>query len=79
MSFGLVLGAGGATGWVFHTGVLRALREERGIDPADAAVIVGTSAGSAIAASIRAGLDVDEIFRAVTRPPSTEDQRLMRA
>jgi NTE family protein len=79
MSFGLVLGAGGATGWVFHTGMLRALREERGFDPADAAVIVGTSAGSAVAASIRAGLDEDEIFQAVTRPPSTEDQRRMRA
>ena len=77
MSFGLVLGAGGATAWVFHTGVLRTLREEAGIEPAAAGVIVGTSAGASIAAALRAGLDVDEIFRAVARPPSEDDRQRM--
>lgn len=74
MGFGLVLGAGGATGWVFHTGVLRTMEDEYGLDPADADVIVGTSAGSAVAAGLRAGLDAAEILAAITRPP-TEDQR----
>ncbi len=79
MRFGLVLGAGGATGWVFHTGVLRTLQHDRGLHPADADVIVGTSAGSVVAAAVRAGLTVDEIFEAVTAPPSPEQRAAMKA
>ena len=33
MKYGLVLGAGGATAWVFHTGVVRTLQQEAGLDP----------------------------------------------
>jgi NTE family protein len=77
MSVGLVLGAGGATAWVFHTGVLGTLQTEVGLDPAGVDIIVGTSAGASVAATIRAGLDVDEIFRAATRPPKREEQRAM--
>jgi NTE family protein len=79
MNVGLVLGAGGATAWVFHTGVLRALQHEPGLEPDDAGVIVGTSAGSSVAAAVRAGLTVEEIFAAVTTPPSPEQQEAMRA
>ena len=50
--FALVLGAGGTAGEAFHRGVLRAL-QETGLDPRSAAVVVGTSAGSIVAASIR--------------------------
>jgi NTE family protein len=50
--FALVLGAGGTAGEAFHRGVLRALQEV-GLDPRSAAVVVGTSAGSIVAASIR--------------------------
>ena len=50
--FGLVLGAGGVVGEAFHHGVVRAL-EEAGIDVAAADVVVGTSAGSIMAASLR--------------------------
>ena len=50
--FALVLGAGGTAGEAFHRGVLRALHEV-GLDPRSAAVVVGTSAGSIVAASIR--------------------------
>ena len=49
---GMVLGAGGVTGDAFHRGVLRALRES-GYDARAAHVIAGTSAGSAVGASLR--------------------------
>ena len=52
MTFGLVLGAGGTTGEAFHRGVVRAMHE-RGLHPPEAKVVVGTSAGSIVAASIR--------------------------
>ncbi|HWH29797.1 MAG TPA: patatin-like phospholipase family protein [Mycobacteriales bacterium] len=52
MSFALVLGAGGQAGEAFHRGVLRALHDV-GLDARDAAVVVGTSAGSITAASLR--------------------------
>ena len=74
MRYGLVLGAGGATAWVFHTGVIRTLQQEAGLDPTTAEVIVGTSAGAAVAATVRAGLDVGEVLAAATRPPSPEQR-----
>ena len=52
MSFALVLGAGGQAGEAFHRGVLRALHDV-GLDARDASVVVGTSAGSITAASLR--------------------------
>jgi NTE family protein len=54
MRFALVLGAGGTVGEAFHRGVLRAMQEV-GLDPRSAAVVVGTSAGSIVAASVRRG------------------------
>ncbi len=77
MKFGLVLGAGGATAWVFHSGVLRTLADERGIDAAAADVIVGTSAGAAVGATMRAGLPVEDVLTAATRPPSPEQRQAM--
>ena len=50
---GMVLGAGGLTGEAYHRGVLRAL-QDTGWDARDADVLVGTSAGSIVAASLRA-------------------------
>ena len=69
---GLVLGAGGVVGGAFHAGVLSALEEVTGWDPRRASVIVGTSAGSVIAAALRAGLSTEEIFARGegTRPPT---------
>lgn len=52
MTFGLVLGAGGQVGEAFHRGVLRAMID-LGFDPRRADVVVGTSAGSIVAASLR--------------------------
>ncbi len=54
-SVGLVLGGGGITGASYHFGTLFALQMATGWDPVDADVIIGTSAGSFIAAMVRGG------------------------
>jgi NTE family protein len=51
----LVLGAGGLTGQAFHLGVLTALADLTGFDGRAADVVVGTSAGSLVAAALTAG------------------------
>jgi NTE family protein len=58
---GLVLGAGGVLGHAFHVGVLKALQEATGWDPRDAEIIVGTSAGSHVAAYLRGGASVSDL------------------
>jgi len=54
-SVGLVLGGGGITGASYHFGTLFALQMATGWDAATADVVVGTSAGSFIAAMVRGG------------------------
>lgn len=74
---GLVLGAGGVVGHAFHTGVLAALHQETGWDARDAELIVGTSAGSGVAALLRAGLSPADLFaRATDAPLSAAGTRL---
>src|SRR5215207_1057231 len=58
---GLVLGAGGVVGHAFHAGVLSALEQMTGWDPRAADVIVGTSAGSVVAAMLRAGFSAADV------------------
>lgn len=58
---GLVLGGGGILGGAWTVGALTALREVRGIDPTQCDVIIGTSAGSVLAALVAAGVSVDEL------------------
>jgi NTE family protein len=53
---GLVLGAGGVMGGAWITGGLQALAAETGWDPASADHIVGTSAGSMMAALLASGV-----------------------
>jgi NTE family protein len=55
-SFGIALGAGGPVGVAWEVGVLGGLAESVGFDANQAAVIVGTSAGSIVGALIRRGL-----------------------
>lgn len=69
----LVLGGGGALGWVYHAGVIGALRD-RGMLLAEINTVIGTSAGAAVAASMRAGADPDEIVSTMARPPSAEQR-----
>jgi NTE family protein len=59
---GLVLGAGGAVGHAFHAGALAALEDETGWDARGADVIVGTSAGSVVAALLRAGFGTRDLY-----------------
>ncbi|MBI2709586.1 MAG: patatin-like phospholipase family protein [Actinobacteria bacterium] len=77
---GLVLGAGGIVGGAFHAGSVAALAEATGWDARDADVIVGTSAGSVVAASLRAGLPpADHLARITGGPLTAEGARLLRA
>src|SRR3954451_10102405 len=56
MRVGLVLGAGGVMGGAWLVGALNAIGEETGWDPGSADHIVGTSAGSMIAARRGSGV-----------------------
>lgn len=73
MSTALVLGGGGVAGVAWETGVLLGLRDA-GLDLTGADLVVGTSAGSVVAAQITTadhadGLDLGELFEAQLRPP----------
>ncbi|MFT4659466.1 MAG: NTE family protein [Ilumatobacter sp.] len=71
-SVGVVLGAGGVIGAAYHAGVLTALAEA-GFDARDAELIVGTSAGSAVGATLRAGFPpLDLTPRSLGEPVSDE-------
>ncbi len=59
---GLVLGAGGVLGAAWTIGALAAIRDQLGWDPASADVLVGTSAGSVIAAMLASGLSVETLI-----------------
>ena len=77
---GLILGAGGMAGVAYHAGVLAGLAEGTGWDPRTADVIVGTSAGSLVAAGLRAGLSAPDIeARAEGVPLSPEGAALLEA
>lgn len=59
---GLVLGAGGVLGAAWTIGALHAVAEVEGFDPHEADVIVGTSAGSVLAALLGSGLTVADLL-----------------
>ena len=74
---GVVLGAGGIVGAAFHAGVLTALAEG-GFDARQADLIVGTSAGAAVAATLRAGFPpIDLAPRTLGEPISAEAAALV--
>lgn len=71
-SAAVVLGAGGVVGAAFHAGILTALAEA-GFDARDADLLVGTSAGSGVAATLRAGFPpLDLAPRNLGRPISAQ-------
>jgi NTE family protein len=75
----LVLGAGGTVGHAFHAGVLSALSDELGWDARQADLVVGTSAGSIVAAMLRAGMPpVDMVRRGSRLPISPEGEEVLR-
>lgn len=63
----LVLGGGGVAGIAWETGVLAGLADA-GVDALDADLIVGTSAGSAVAAQVSSGLPLEDLFRRQVDP-----------
>jgi len=58
---GLVLGAGGVLGAAWMIGALRVFEEQTGIDPRTVETVVGTSAGSVLAASLASGVGTEEL------------------
>lgn len=62
MKVGLVLGAGGTVGLGYHAGVLHALDEVGGFRAEAADLIVGTSAGSVMAAYLRSGWTAQDFW-----------------
>jgi len=62
MRTGVVLGAGGVLGAAWTIGALAALEAERGIDPREAEVLLGTSAGSVLAGFLGCGIGVDVLM-----------------
>ncbi|MDT7536717.1 MAG: hypothetical protein QOI82_302 [Actinomycetota bacterium] len=79
MTTALVLGAGGLTGQAFHLGVLTALCDETGFDGRNCDAVVGTSAGSLVAAALTAGFGAaDQVAMLLGDRPSPEAQRRLR-
>lgn len=77
-SVALVLGAGGAVGAAYHAGTIAALHHIGGWDARQADLIVGTSAGSTLAATLRAGLSpADHLARADGRDLSVDGSALL--
>jgi NTE family protein len=67
----LVLGGGGIAGIAWETGILYGL----GDDVLDVDLIIGTSAGSAVAAAVTSGVPLAELFERQTAPvPETAGQ-----
>jgi NTE family protein len=59
---GLVLGAGGVVGAAWMTGALRAVQEQLPGPLSDVDLIVGTSAGSVLAAALRCGVSIEQMI-----------------
>lgn len=70
----LVLAGGGVAGIAWELGVLLGIRDGAALTPAvvDADVIVGTSAGSTVAAQIAVGTDLQQLFDRQLQPTSSE-------
>ena len=69
MRFGMVLGGGGVVGIAWEVGVLAGLERAGVLDPASAAVIVGTSAGSVVGARLALGTPVESLVEEQSRAP----------
>lgn len=75
----LVLGAGGLTGQAFHLGVLSALQELVGFDGREADILVGTSAGSLVAAGLAGGISSADMIAELTGETLSPEGAALRA
>ncbi|MFK4145911.1 patatin-like phospholipase family protein [Streptomyces sp. NPDC004065] len=73
MAEALVLGGGGVGGIAWLTGLLAGLADA-GQDVTGADVIVGTSAGSAVAAQLGSGLSLEELYARQVEPALQADE-----
>src|SRR4051794_40330532 len=72
----LVLGGGGVLGFAWTVAALSAWEQEHGRDVRDVSVVVGTSAGSVLAALIGCGVRIDVIRRHHQGVPAPADPTL---
>jgi NTE family protein len=77
VSTALVLGAGGLTGQAFHLGVLTALADLTGFDGRRADVVVGTSAGSLVAAALAGGMSAADQRASLSGGAMSEEGRAL--
>lgn len=75
----LVLGAGGLVGQAYHLGVLSALHELAGFDARTVEILVGTSAGSLVAAALAGGLSAPDLAAEILGTPLSAEGRRIRA
>lgn len=69
----LVLGGGGVAGIAWQTGVLLGLAES-GADITDAEMLLGTSAGSSVAAQLSSGASLTELFERQADETKQDDE-----
>ncbi|MGK5557302.1 patatin-like phospholipase family protein [Actinomadura kijaniata] len=69
----LVLGGGGVAGIAWQTGVLAGLAAA-GVEVTDADLVVGTSAGSTVAAQVTSGLPWEELLARQTDPDRRNEE-----
>lgn len=74
--FGVVLGAGGVLGVAWGIGALRAFEQTTGLDPRAAEVLVGTSAGSILAAALGCGVSTEALANHQQGVPAEGDPDL---
>jgi NTE family protein len=67
MTRALVLGGGGIAGVAWETGILAGLAES-GVDVLDADLVIGTSAGSTVAAQVTSGVPLAQLLARQTDP-----------
>lgn len=75
---GVVLAAGGLVGQAFHLGVLTALEEVAGFDARAADTLVGTSAGSLVAAGLAGGLSASDLRAELVGEPLSAEGQVLR-
>ena len=69
----LVFGGGGVLGFAWLVGAVGALEVEAGFDAREADLVVGTSAGSILAAQLGCGIGVDQLRRHHQGVPGPDD------
>lgn len=72
----IVLGGGGVLGFAWSIGALRAWEQHTGNDPRASALLVGTSAGSVLAALLGCGISIEVIERHHQGVPAPADPRI---